>query len=57
MSWRALENYTIDPARVAVIGAGHAGRGLASYLSLHGFDVSLYNRTIANVKRISKRGG
>jgi len=57
MSWRALENDTVDPIRVAVIGAGHAGRGLASYLSIHGFDVSLYNRTIANVKRISKRGG
>jgi opine dehydrogenase len=57
MSWRALENYSVDPTRVAVLGAGHAGRGLASYLSIHGFDVSLYNRTIANVKRISKRGG
>lgn len=57
MSWRALENYTIDPARVAIIGAGHAGRGIAGYLSIHGFDVSLYNRTIANVQRISKRGG
>ncbi|MHA1964301.1 MAG: NAD/NADP octopine/nopaline dehydrogenase family protein [Candidatus Thorarchaeota archaeon] len=57
MSWSASENYTVDPIRVAVLGAGHAGRGLASYLSLHGFDVSLYNRTIANVKKISKRGG
>jgi opine dehydrogenase len=57
MSWSASENYTVDPIRVAVLGAGHAGRGLASYLSVHGFDVSLYNRTIANVKRISKRGG
>ncbi len=57
MSWRALENHTIDSARVAIIGAGHAGRGIAGYLSIHGFDVSLYNRTIANVQRISKRGG
>jgi len=57
MSWSASENYTVDPIRVAVLGAGHAGRGLAGYLSMHGFDVSLYNRTIANVKRISKRGG
>jgi len=57
MSRSASENYTVDPIRVAVLGAGHAGRGLASYLSLHGFDVSLYNRTIANVKGISKRGG
>lgn len=57
MSGSASENYTVDPIRVAVLGAGHAGRGLASYLSIHGFDVSLYNRTTANVKRISKRGG
>ena len=57
MSWSASENYTADPIRVAVLGAGHAGRGLASYLSIHGFDVSLYNRTFANVKRISRRGG
>jgi len=57
MSWSALENYTVDSVRVAVLGAGHAGRGLASYLSIHGYDVSLYNRTIANVKRISKRRG
>ena len=57
MSWSALENYTVDPIRVAVLGAGHAGRGLASYLSIHGFDVSLYNRTFANVKKISKRRG
>ncbi len=57
MSGSASENYTVDPIRVAVLGAGHAGRGLASYLSIHGFDVSLYNRTIANVKRISERGG
>jgi opine dehydrogenase len=57
MSWSASEINTIDPVRVAVLGAGHAGRGLASYLSIHGFDVSLYNRTFANVKRISKRGG
>jgi opine dehydrogenase len=57
MSWSASENYTVDSIRVAVLGAGHAGRGLAGYLSIHGFDVSLYNRTFANVKRISKRGG
>ncbi len=57
MSWRALENHTIDSARIAIIGAGHAGRGIAGYLSIHGFDVSLYNRTIANVQRLSKRGG
>ena len=57
MSWSTSENDAVDSIRVAVLGAGHAGRGLAGYLSIHGFDVSLYNRTIANVKRISKSGG
>ncbi|MHA3965065.1 MAG: NAD/NADP octopine/nopaline dehydrogenase family protein [Candidatus Thorarchaeota archaeon SMTZ1-45] len=57
MSWRASENDAADPIRVAVLGAGHAGRGLAGYLSIHGFDVSLYNRTITNIKNISKISG
>lgn len=57
MSWSASENDAVDSIRIAVLGAGHAGRGLAGYLSIQGFDVSLYNRTIANVKKISKRGG
>ncbi len=57
MSWRSSENDAVDSIRVAVLGAGHAGRGLAGYLSIHGFDVSLYNRTIANVKNISKIDG
>jgi opine dehydrogenase len=51
------EDSTIDTVRVSVLGAGHAGRGLAAYLSLHEFDVSLYNRTIDNVSGILKRGG
>lgn len=42
---------------VAVLGGGHAGRGLAGYLALHGFDVSLYNRTSENVREIIERGG
>ncbi|MFX1559032.1 MAG: NAD/NADP octopine/nopaline dehydrogenase family protein [Promethearchaeota archaeon] len=57
MSWSTSENYTADPIRITVLGAGHAGRGLAGYLSIHGFDVSLYNRTITNVKNISRIGG
>jgi opine dehydrogenase len=57
MPWRESENHTLDPVRVAVLGAGHAGRGLASYLALHGFDVSLYNRTRSNVKGILTRNG
>ncbi len=57
MPWSRIHKHTIDPIRVAVLGAGHAGRGLASYLSIHGFDVALYNRTIGNVKGILDRGG
>ena len=57
MPLSASESYTAEPIRVAVLGAGHAGRGLAGYLSIHGFDVSLYNRTITNIRNISKIGG
>lgn len=57
MPWREPEKYTLDPVRVAVLGAGHAGRGLASYLSTYGIDVSVYNRTFSNVKEISDRSG
>ncbi|UCH05074.1 MAG: NAD/NADP octopine/nopaline dehydrogenase family protein [Candidatus Thorarchaeota archaeon] len=57
MPRRESEKYTLDPVRVAVLGAGHAGRGLASYLALHGIDVSIYNRTFKNVKKISEKRG
>ncbi|MFX1265046.1 MAG: NAD/NADP octopine/nopaline dehydrogenase family protein [Promethearchaeota archaeon] len=57
MPRRESEKYASDPVRVAVLGAGHAGRGLASYLSIHGIDVSIYNRTFRNVKKISDRSG
>jgi opine dehydrogenase len=57
MTWRESEKYTSDPVRVAVLGAGHAGRGLASYLSINGIDVSIYNRTFRNVEKISERCG
>jgi opine dehydrogenase len=43
--------------RIAILGAGHAGRGLAGYLSLHGFNVSLYNRTYENVRNIALNKG
>jgi opine dehydrogenase len=48
---------TIESGRVAVLGAGHAGRGLAAYLSLYGIDVSLYNRTLEHVIDIRNQGG
>ncbi|MFX1473668.1 MAG: 2-dehydropantoate 2-reductase N-terminal domain-containing protein, partial [Promethearchaeota archaeon] len=57
MPWRESETHTLDPTRVAVLGAGHAGRGLASYLSFHGLDVSLYNRTKDHVKGIIEANG
>ncbi|MFW9848264.1 MAG: NAD/NADP octopine/nopaline dehydrogenase family protein [Candidatus Thorarchaeota archaeon] len=46
-----------DKLRVAIFGGGHAGRGLAGYLSLQGIDVSLYNRTLENVDRIKDSDG
>ncbi len=55
-----LENtneMTPDILKVAVIGAGHAGRGLASYLSIYGIDVTLFNRTFANIRAIRENGG
>ena len=43
--------------RIAILGGGNAGRGLAGYMSLHGLDVALYNRTLENVRGIIDRGG
>lgn len=57
MPWKESDEDTLDSFRIAVLGAGHAGRGLASYLSIHGLDVVLYNRTFENVREISDRGG
>jgi glycerol-3-phosphate dehydrogenase len=39
-------------AKIAILGGGNAGRGLAGYMSLHGLDVALYNRTLENVRGI-----
>ena len=33
----------------AVIGAGNGGLAMAGYLSLIGYKVNLYNRTLANI--------
>ncbi|MHA1905744.1 MAG: NAD/NADP octopine/nopaline dehydrogenase family protein [Candidatus Thorarchaeota archaeon] len=57
MPWSRIRENTIDHVRITVLGAGHAGRGIASYLSIRGFDTALYNRTIENVKGILDRGG
>ena len=57
MPLNAFENDTPDCISVAILGAGHAGRGLAGYLSLQGVDVSLFNRTRQNIEAIIKKGG
>lgn len=41
----------------AVIGAGHGGKAMAAHLALMGFRVSLYNRTLDNIRVIQARGG
>jgi opine dehydrogenase len=43
--------------KIAILGGGNAGRGLAGYMALHGLDVALYNRTLENVRGIIDRGG
>jgi opine dehydrogenase len=43
--------------RYTVIGAGHGGKAMAAHLSLMGFTVTLWNRTIEHVEIIKKRGG
>ena len=40
-----------------VIGAGHGGKAMAAHLSLMGFPVTLWNRTIEHIEIIKKRGG
>jgi phytoene dehydrogenase-like protein len=32
------------PLKIAIIGAGHGGTGLAAYLALKGYKIFLYNR-------------
>ncbi|MHA1637897.1 MAG: NAD/NADP octopine/nopaline dehydrogenase family protein [Candidatus Thorarchaeota archaeon] len=50
-------NKALDYNHVTIIGGGHAGRGLASFLSLQDYEVALYNRTINNVRPIINNGG
>jgi opine dehydrogenase len=44
-------------ARIAILGAGHGGQGLAAYLSLNGHDIHLYNRSSSRLKPIIRQGG
>jgi len=50
-------NSSVDCNQVSIIGGGHAGRGLAGFLSLQDFKVIMYNRTISNVQTIIDNGG
>jgi len=43
--------------RFTVVGAGHGGKAMAAHLSLMGFPVKLFNRTMDNVAVIQARGG
>ena len=40
-----------------VMGAGHGGLAMAGHLGLMGFDVRLYNRTLARLEPVQDRGG
>ncbi len=44
-------------AKLAILGAGHGGQGLAAYLVLNGHDVSLYNRSKSRLRLIQKQNG
>jgi opine dehydrogenase len=44
-------------AKLAILGAGHGGQGLAAYLALSGHDVSLYNRSKSRLRPIQKQNG
>lgn len=44
----------IEKMPIAVLGGGHAGRALAGYLALYGFEVNLFNRTLSHIHKISK---
>jgi opine dehydrogenase len=43
--------------RYTVVGAGHGGKAMAAHLSLMGYTVTLWNRTIEHIEIIKKRGG
>ncbi len=44
-------------AKLAILGAGHGGQGLAAYLALAGHEVSLYNRSKSRLRPIQKQKG
>lgn len=44
-----------DTARIAVIGAGLMGHGIAQVFALHGHDVTIYDSFDANLKTVKER--
>ncbi len=46
-----------DKPVFCVIGAGHGGLAMAGHLSLHGFQVRLFNRTPERLRPVQVRGG
>ncbi len=46
-----------ETTRFMIAGAGHGGKAMAAHLSLKGFEVNLYNRTIEHIAAIKARGG
>ena len=45
------------PMKYTVIGAGNGGKAMAAHMALMGKEVTLYNRTYANIEVIAERGG
>jgi len=43
--------------KYTVIGAGNGGKAMAAHMALMGKEVTLYNRTYANIEVIAERGG
>jgi opine dehydrogenase len=46
-----------EPMKYTVIGAGNGGKAMAAHMALMGKEVTLYNRTYANIEVIAERGG
>ena len=42
-----------EPMKYTVIGAGNGGKAMAAHMALMGKEVTLYNRTYANIEVIA----
>lgn len=43
--------------KIAVLGAGNGGQAIAGFLSLSGYDVSLYDIDVLKIEELQKKGG